>query len=140
MDKKKEESLIKLFIKKMKGNPILLSIPIVLLLLIIVLIVILFNIFLSKPSDKFIVKEVAHEISGDKIKIIYTIKNDSKDPRKMDSVMIDLKDKDGKVIGGYLVPVNINFEKKEKQEYTIERIIPTSGNIDSLSFRCEGCQ
>ena len=115
-------------------NKLYLIIPIV-LIVVIIAIFILMN--LNKASGKIIIKEVSHEIKGTSITIKYTVKNDTGKNYDMGTAFVDLLDKDGNVVGGYLLQINETLKKGEKKEYTLTRDIVAPRPVAKLNFRYE---
>lgn len=120
--------------KNLEINKLYIIIPIVLIVVLVLFIIIM---SINKPSGKIIIKEVSHEISGQQITMKYTIKNDKDKDYEVNTAFVDLKDKDGNVVGGYLLKINEKFKKGEKKEYTVTRDIVAPKPIHTLIFRYE---
>lgn len=120
--------------KNMEINKLYIIVPIV-LIVVLVLFIIIMN--LNKPSGKIIIKEVSHEIKGQQITIKYTVKNDKGKDYEMDAAFVDLLDKDGNVVGGYLLQINEKLKKGQTKEYTLTRDIVAPRPIEKLNFRYE---
>lgn len=91
----------------------------------------------KEPSGKIIFKEISHKVNGSKITIKYSVKNDKAVDYKVGTAFVDLLDKNGVIIGGYLLPINETIEKGKTKEYTVENDIVAPREIASLSFRYE---
>ena len=114
-------------------NKLYIIIPVVVIVAIAVVFILM---SLNKASGKIIIKEVSHEINGTSITIKYTVKNDTGKNYDMGTAFVDLLDKDGNVVGGYL-QINETLKKGEKKEYTLTRDIVAPRPVAKLNFRYE---